>query len=285
MKLAFSTNAFVKVPLVMAMRLIGQVGYTGVEIMADKPHYFPPSARPEDLTAIQGALRQNQLMVSNVNANTATGFYTDPPPESFFEPSLANPQAAFRRWRVNYTKACLDFAKAIGAENVSVTSGRPLPGCPPDTGRAFLAESLRELLEHAAVLQVHLIIEYEPGLLLQDARSLLELLSRLNSPWLGVNLDLGHSYLAGEDPTWVIPAFGETLHNLHIEDIRGRDHFHLIPGLGDMDFHKIFDALQRIQYARFVTVELYSYPQNPEHAARASFDFLSAFFSQGKGRA
>jgi len=283
MKLAFSTNAFVKFPLVAAIRTLGGLGYAGVEILADRPHYFPPDAAPGDLAAVQAALAEHRLAVSNVNANTAMGYYKDAPPEAFFEPSLANPDARLRRWRVDYTRACLDFAKAVGAENVCVTSGRPLPGCPPDTGRALLAESLTELLEYAGRLAIYLTIEYEPGQLIEDARGLLALCERLGSPWLGANLDMGHSFLAGEDPLWVIPALGGRIRNLHVEDIKGHDHFHLVPGLGDMDFDKIFDALRRIDYTRFVTVELYTYPDNPEHAAKASLEFLGRYFPKDEG--
>src|SRR5262249_7654070 len=192
MKLAFSTNAFVKCSLVSAIRTIGDLGYQGVEILADRPHFFPPSARPEEVTAIRTVLAESRLSVSNINANTATGYYKDPPPESFFEPSLANPDIRMRRRRIEYTKACLDFARAVGAESVCVTSGRPLPGCPPDTGRALLTDSLTELLAHAQRLGIYLSIEYEPGLLIEDACGLLALLQRIDSPWLGANLDMGH---------------------------------------------------------------------------------------------
>jgi sugar phosphate isomerase/epimerase len=278
MKMAFSTNAFVRHPLAQAVRTIGSIGYPGVEILADKPHFFPPTARAQDLEDLQNALRHSGLVVSNVNANTATGYYADAPPESFFEPALSNADAKLRRWRIEYSKACIDLAREIHAPNVSVSSGRPLPQCPPDRGRALFKEALAELVEYAGAADVHIGIEYEPGLLVQTAHDTLDVLRGVNSPFLGVNLDLGHAYVAGEDLEWVIQELAGVILNIHLEDIKGRDHYHLIPGLGDIDFQKVFDALTKIGYNRFVTVELYTYPDNPEYAAQMSYEYLSPFF-------
>ena len=42
MKFAYSTNAFKQYTLEEAIRLIKEVGCDGVEIMADRPHLYPP---------------------------------------------------------------------------------------------------------------------------------------------------------------------------------------------------------------------------------------------------
>ena len=41
MKLAFSTNAYLKYSFAEAVRRLAGIGYTGVEIMADVPHAWP----------------------------------------------------------------------------------------------------------------------------------------------------------------------------------------------------------------------------------------------------
>ena len=40
MRLAFSTNAYVRYPLEEAIESIARLGYDGVEILADRPHAF-----------------------------------------------------------------------------------------------------------------------------------------------------------------------------------------------------------------------------------------------------
>ena len=65
---------------------------------------------------------------------------------------------------------------------------------------------------------------------------------------------------------------------MHVADIAGRKHWHLIPGLGQMDFPAIRDALVETGYDGFVTVELYSYPQMPAEAARRALAALEPLF-------
>lgn len=280
MKLAFSTNAFVKVPVVQAIERIGQIGFAGVEILADKPHIFPPSLSDRDVIRVRETLTRWNLSVSNINANTASGYFRDPSPEGLFEPSLSNPDEPMRRWRIEYTKRCVDFAVALHANNISVTSGRPLPGCNPDRGVKTFVESLQEIVNYAAARNVSVGIEYEPGLLVENARETLEVISRVGSPSLGVNLDIGHSVVAGEDPVTTISLLRGRIQNVHIEDIRGRKHYHLIPGEGEIDFEKVLGALSMERYTGFLTVELYTYPETPEEAARRSLEYLKRFVAQ-----
>ena len=80
------------------------------------------------------------LRVSNVNANCSFGYFRDPPPEAFFEPSLISPNAAWREDRVRMIGKCLELAKAVGAGNISITSGRLLGGVPPKRAEELLAD-------------------------------------------------------------------------------------------------------------------------------------------------
>jgi protein FrlC len=66
--------------------------------------------------------------------------------------------------------------------------------------------------------------------------------------------------------------------NLHVEDIPGRKHYHLIPGEGTLDWAALRDALLETKYDRYLTVELYTHTADPQHAAEASFRFLSKLF-------
>ena len=76
--------------------------------------------------------------------------------------------------------------------------------------------------------------------------------------------------------------FGQFGHltGVHIEDIvggvRGK-HYHRIPGEGDIDFRTVFDALDDIGYGGFATLELYTYPDEPDMAAREAYEALSAY--------
>ncbi len=278
MKLAFSTNAFVRRNLRQAIEQIAAAGYTGVEILADNPHWYPEKFIPRQAQTIRRLLDRCSLRVSNINANCTFGYWKDAPPEPFFEPSLISPRPDLRRARAAMIRNTLRLAAAIGAENISITSGKALPTMPPDKAMRQLAESLAPLLELAQKLGVKVGMECEPMLFIEWAVELRELMDRLDCRMLGANLDIGHSVVLGENIPEILEILKGRIWNCHIEDISGRKHYHLIPGRGTMNWRGLQAALARINYDRFLTVELYTYPDQPEKAAAQSLRFLRKIF-------
>ena len=277
MKLAFSTNAYVEYPVAEAVARIAAAGYDGVELLADVPHLYPLSLSDSELAHLTATLDRCGLSVANLNGNTAMGYYGRRFWEPLFEPSLANPDEVARKWRIEYSKRCIDVAGVLGCRNVSLTSGRMVPGTLPEKALVLLRDSLETVLAHAEKVGVRVGIEYEPGLLVERCDELLALMEAVDSPYLGANLDLGHSHVLGEDPETVIGGLASRIFHIHLEDIRARKHYHLIPGTGDVDFKSLFQILKNNGYSGYITVELYTYPQMPEEAAIMSLRYLQGF--------
>ena len=273
-RFAFSTNAYSRHPLTAALESIARVGFKGVEILADKPHAWLDSFTPRDISALGKQLDKLDLFVSNINANCAFGFWSDAPPEPFFEPSLVSRSRELREWRIAYTKKALRLGKQLGAQNVSITSGKALNGVPPEKAFKLLKEGLLRLLEDAERLKQRLSLEYEPGLLIERTWELNYLLAEIKSPWLGANLDLGHVDVLGEEPCHAIRELQGHIFNLHLEDIRAHKHYHRVPGEGDLSFDDIFRQLDDIRYVGPLTWELYTYDENPDEACRRTFAYL-----------
>jgi sugar phosphate isomerase/epimerase len=277
LKLSFSTNAFVRHALLEAVAAIAALGYDGVEILADAPHLFAPEVKEGELLKLKSVLETGKISVANINANTACGYYGRKFWEPLFEPSLANPDREARNWRIAYTRKCIDIAASLSCPAVSITSGRMIPGTEPERSLDILLGSLESVLSYAEQRNVRLGMEYEPGLLIESCDELLLFLERVGSLSLGANLDLGHSFVLGEDVEKVIRKLAGRIFHVHLEDIRGRKHYHLIPGTGELDFSAQLGALDRAGYSGFVTVELYTYPQMAEEAARRAISFLKDF--------
>lgn len=275
--LAFSTNAYTEHSLLEAAERIAGHGYDGVEILGDEPHAYFPSLDPRETDRIATVLADIGIGVANVNANTAMGYYEDAPPTPFFEPSVIRADDSVRRWRIEYTKCAIDLAAATAAPAISLTSGQPVPGTQPAEAERLLHESLREILEYADGKDVDVGIEYEPDLLVGDTDDVLELVEAVEHDRLGVNLDVGHAAVSGEDvPTAIRRAAGH-ITGVHLEDIVGGcggTHYHRIPGKGDLDFRAIFDAFDDIGYDGYATLELYTYPDEPDRAAWESYEAL-----------
>jgi len=278
MKLAFSTNAYSKHPLVTALRGIKQAGFEGVEILADVPHAYPDAIDASLTNEVKRELETLGLAVSNINVNCSFGYWKDAPPEPYFEPSLISPNPQHRADRTRLIMKALEFARDVGAKNISITSGCLLGGMPPEPAARQFAESIRPILDRADQLNVNVGIECEPGLYLEYVAELREWIDRLAHPRLGANLDIGHSQVIGESIPDVVKLLNDRIWNMHVEDIPGRKHYHMIPGQGTLDWQSLKRALEDIRYPNFLTVELYTHWQNPQEAADQSYLFLSRMF-------
>ena len=274
MKLAYSSNAYTRASLPEALNSIATIGFTGAEILCDHPHWFPGRVTDREVEEIGGMLRELNLKISNLNANTANGYFDPLPPENVFEPSLSSANREYRRWRTEFSIETIRLAAMIGATCISVTSGQPGSGGMPEAGLDLFIDSLKRVCEAADKQGIRVGVEYEPGLLVERASELVEVMERVDCPLLGANLDIGHSFLSGEDPEHTVGLLSGRIWNVHVEDIANGKHFHLIPGEGNMPIVRYIEALKSSGYEGFLTVELYTYPQMPELAGERSIAYL-----------
>src|SRR6184192_3687016 len=159
MKLAFSTNAYTRFSLIEALRGIKRAGFAGVEILADPPHAYPDQIDEALTSSVKRELESLDLAVSNINCNCSFGYWKDAPPEPYFEPSLISPNPQHRADRARLILKTLDLAKAVGAANISITSGRSLGGMPPISAAKQFTESIKPILDRADALNINVGIE------------------------------------------------------------------------------------------------------------------------------
>ena len=275
MKLAFSSNAYMNFSIEETIARIASVGFAGIEVLADVPHAWPAGLLPERRAAIRDALAKHNLQVSNVN-----GFMMNAvadPRQPYWHPSWIEPDPHYRAIRREHTKRALQLARDIGAKNLQTEPGGPLaPGQSWDDAAKVFYEELMPCVEVAERVQVGLLIEPEPELLIEHFDQYLRFMERIASPYVGLNFDIGHAYCVGEDPQdWVARMAPHTRH-YHFEDIAAtRVHRHLIPGHGAIDFEATLRAIAATGYDGFITVELYPYIDNPDDAAREAFTFVT----------
>ncbi|MBA2224864.1 MAG: sugar phosphate isomerase/epimerase family protein [Thermogemmata sp.] len=267
MKLAFSTNAYLHYSFSEAVRRLANIGYRGVEIMADVPHAWPAYLLPEQKQAIRDALQQHGLAISNVNAFMMHA--VNDPRQKYWHPSWIEPDPHYRQIRIDHTKRALTLARELGAACITTEPGGPLEGRTWNECLRLFLDMLQPVVEHAEREGVLLLIEPEPGLLLETVDQYLEFAEKISSPYLGLNFDIGHAFCVGDDPPSAIRRLGSRIRHVHLEDIAAtRVHHHLIPGEGAIDFAATLQALQEIGYQGWITIELYTCHENPDAAAR-----------------
>jgi sugar phosphate isomerase/epimerase len=267
MKLAFSTNAYLNFSFAEAVSRLAKIGYTGVEIMADVPHAWPAFMLEEQKQGLRDALARNHLQISNVNSFMMHA--VNDHRQRYWHPSWIEPDPHYRRVRIDHTLRSLTLARELGAPCITTEPGGPVePGGSWQAALKLFVEGLKPVAEHAEREGVLLLVEPEPGLLIETADQFLELMQHLDSPAIGLNFDIGHSYCVGDDPATTIPRVASYIRHFHLEDIAAtRVHHHMIPGDGAIDFTAALRAIKAIGYDGWVTVELYPYVENPDEAA------------------
>ena len=268
MKLAFSSNAYMHFSIEETIRKIAELGYTGIEILADVPHAWPAFLLEERKHSIRDHLEKTQLEISNINAFMMNAVAD--PRQPYWHPGWTDPDPHYRAIRREHTKRALQLAKEIGAPNITTEPGGLLTSDQSwDQGAQIFYDEIMPCVELADELEVYLLIEPEPELLIEKFDEYLRFADRIESPWIGLNFDIGHAYCVSEDPQdWVEKMAPHTKH-YHFEDIAAsRVHKHLIPGHGAIDFAATVEAINRTGYDGWLTVELYPYIDNPDDAAR-----------------
>ncbi|HEY0009822.1 MAG TPA: sugar phosphate isomerase/epimerase family protein [Tepidisphaeraceae bacterium] len=272
--LAFSSNAFKKNTLSEAIDALGEIGYRGVELMADLHHAWPPTFDPARRRETSKQLADLGLVVSNVNAFTCF-VHGDT-----YHPTWIASNPARVNVRVEHTKRSLELAAEFGVKTLSIQPGGPMigTGLTYAQGNERFAESLGRCVDVAKACGVTLAVEPEPGLLIQTAAEYMAFKTKFfaNEPMVKMNCDIGHLFCVGDDPAAVIRQHADQIAHVHLEDIGANHvHQHLTPGRGVIDFKAIFTALDEINYQGWTTVELYPYETTAAGVAKAAFEHLN----------
>ncbi len=273
MKLAFSSNAYLQYSVEETIRRIAELGYRGLELLADVPHAWPAGLLSQHKDAIRRHLERHGLAISNINAFMMNAVAD--PRQPYWHPSwIEHPH--YRAIRREHTRRALQLAHELGAPNITTEPGGPLePGQTWDAAAAIFYDELMPCVEVAERLQVRLLIEPEPELLIERFEQYLRFMQRIDSPWVGLNFDIGHAFCVGEDPQHWVARMAPHARHYHFEDIAAtRVHKHLIPGHGAIDFAATLREIAATGYDGWVTVELYPYIDQPDDAARQARDYL-----------
>ncbi|MFO0877995.1 MAG: sugar phosphate isomerase/epimerase family protein [Gemmataceae bacterium] len=276
MKFAFSTNAYLNYSFAEAVTRLARLGYPAVEIMADVPHAWPAFMLDEQKQALRDALARNQLQISNINAFMMHA--VNDPRQRYWYPSWIEPDRHYRQIRIDHTKRALTLARELGAPCITTEPGGPVePGTSWKDALKLFVEMIKPVAEHAEKEGVLLLVEPEPGLLIETCEQFLEFMSHIDSPAVAMNYDIGHAYCVKDDPATTIPQVARYIRHFHLEDIAPtRVHAHLIPGEGAIDFAAALRAIRDMRYDGWITIELYPYVANPDEAARLALERVTA---------
>jgi len=270
MELCFHTIAFSSFPiwtnahlLEKAIRIIAEVGYEGVEILAERPHAYPSDLGQSDRQALKRMLKRNGLKVWAIC------------PLMVFGRNPGSPIFQEREDSRKYLCECIQLANDLECPTTIFPPGWSVVGADPKECYKHSCETLAQTAMIAEKLGVQLAIEAisRPACnLVHLASKAVAMIDAVKSPAVKFMMDTYHVWAENENIAEVIKIYGKDLVHVHLEDISSTRKERLIPGKGIADIYNTLRLLRNNNYDGPVSIELWG--PTPREIAKDSCIFM-----------
>jgi sugar phosphate isomerase/epimerase len=194
-----------------------------------------------------------------------------------YEPSMITSDSAGRLTRMELLLRAVEIANDLGIPVLNFSSGLLKTDVQVEAAEAYLVNGIRKLLEQTT--DIVLAIEPEPKMFVETTTQAIDIINKVGSERLRLNLDIGHVYCCEDDYLERIRAAAQYTVHVHIEDIRNRVHHHEIPGTGDIDLGAVIEILEQEKYEHYVSVELYHFADVWRQALSESMKHLKSLMN------
>jgi L-ribulose-5-phosphate 3-epimerase len=233
------------------LELIKRAGYDGIELWLGDMPWFQMSATDADVRELRRKIESAGLVVSNVS----TGLHWHSPV------SARDPQVRAQATRI--VEREIETAVLLGADAVLLVAGLVTEEVPYNEVYQRSVEALKALGQTAARANVRIGCENcnsEQRFLLSP-REFSQFLNDVNSPAVGLHLDVGNIHDTGFPEQW-IELLGSRITRVHVKDVlrhRGRCgdqsvYTNLL--LGDNNWPAIRAALTKVGYDGWLVAEM-----------------------------
>lgn len=273
MKFAICNEMFGGQPFSDVCRLVRSIGYTGIELA---PFTLCSSSAPlSDVRELTEAARQN-LRVAAADAGVEiVGLHWLLAHTAGLH--LTSPDVATRRRTADYLMALAECCADLGGQVLvfgSPQQRRLLPGVDREAAVDFAIKVLQQALPTCEQLGVTIALEplaASEDNFLNTAADTVQLIEQLDSPACRLHLDVKAMTSEPSPIPQIIHDNASWLVHFHANDPN-----RLGPGMGDVDFAPILQALRAMDYAGWISVEPFRYEPSAEEVARVSWANLQA---------
>ena len=219
LQLSYSTFGLTDLDLLDAIDAVDRAGYAGIEISFHRRQLNPFDISDEDLGTLRKRLQTARVRAACVA--TASHFFTPSRPH---EPSLISLDLAGRKRRIDLIKRGIRFARQLGAPLVTFGSGfirDEHVSHPSVDPHLLLLESIEECLRAIRDDEdITLLIEPEPGTLIETFDQGLALIEQIDSPRFKLHVDICHAYCSEKNYIAALAAAAPHTRYLHVSDAR-----------------------------------------------------------------
>ncbi|MHB0871534.1 MAG: sugar phosphate isomerase/epimerase family protein, partial [Chloroflexota bacterium] len=259
------------------IRRIGEAGYGGVELNAEKVPWADPHVTPSLSTAQRKAIRraaeETGVAITSISAHIG----------------LVEAAPSARRSAIEFVKGCIDLALDLGTGIAHGLTGVAPAGVSRDEAWGWAVAAVGEIADYAEARGVLFGIEPVVGMVVSGVVEFESLLHDLSGHKVGMNYDPSHLLVHGDDPTEAARRFGPRIVAVHLKDARGRTGAFDFPplGVGDVDFASLARALQSTGYGGPLVVEYEAqayggYQLSEKQVLEGSLAFVRRHFSEGE---
>jgi sugar phosphate isomerase/epimerase len=265
MKFAICNETFQDWPFEKAFAFAAELGYTGLEIAPFTIHtsaYEISPARRAEVRAQADAAGLEIIGLHWLLAKT-TGYY------------LTTPDDAVRGKTADYLGELARLCRDLGGHVMVLGSPMQrnlLPGVTHEQAMELAADCLRRVVPTLEECGVTLAVEPlgpGDGNFLLTAQQGVQLCEMVGSPHCRLHLDCKAMSSEARPIPQLLRENRKLLQHFHANDpnLRG-------PGMGQLDFVPIFQALAEIDYRGWVSVEVFDYAPGVEALARESIEYM-----------
>jgi len=254
-KLSCFSMVFGPASLEESIKRIAKLGFSGVALIAIRPHAYPPDLNKDKRKHLLNLLKSLNLEVSSVvHHGVVPGL------------NLSSPNEKIRREAVEHLKNVINLSSDLECKIAMILPGWLLEGesCDPDDAWKWAIGGLKECVPLAEKQDITIAIEacsefkinskrYTP--ILDSTDDLLRMIEEIGSKNIKVCLDVMHLHRLKESITEAITRIGEKIACIHIWDTDSTGKFNIPCGKGEIDFNEIIKALKQINYNGYLELE------------------------------
>ncbi|MHC4426121.1 MAG: sugar phosphate isomerase/epimerase family protein [Planctomycetota bacterium] len=270
MKFALCNEMFEGRPMAEICSVACELGYHGIEIAP-----FTLSRSAEDITAEQR--KEVRQIIEDHGLETVGLHWLFAGPTGLHMTTTDN--QIWGRTR-DYLSCLLDLCSDLGGKVLVLGSPKQrslVDGQTKDGAWQRAVELLGSVLDKAGKLGLTICLEPLSPVetdFVNTAAEGMKLVRQVNHPSLKIHLDV--KAMCSEPtpvPDIIRSVQGEDIGHFHVNDpnLYG-------PGMGDVDYAPIAEAIKDAAYDKWLSVEVFKYDPDPETIARASIECLRSFF-------
>jgi sugar phosphate isomerase/epimerase len=113
----------------------------------------------------------------------------------------------------------IPWAKHAGCKRIATTDGLNKPeGLSDDEALEMMKRSYGQIVEVAEAYEITINIEVH-GYFTTNPEMMARMLDFCDSPFLGMNMDTGNTFIAGQDPVEFLKRFVDRVSHVHVKDV------------------------------------------------------------------